>query len=259
MTHPSEPAASPALTDRAYWRGYWRAKTEQLVAEVPRSLLFHDVFAALLAQAAPRSAIELGGFPGRYSVYLARYFDLDVTLLDFFVDRELLGQIERANGLDPGRVKVIEADVLAYTPERTYDLVYSVGLIEHFTDLEGILAKHLAFLAPAGTLLILLPNLRGVNGVYQRLLDRRNFATHHLECMDLERLERAARSVGFQDPRASYVNRFGVWVQDLGDRSPWVRATQHVVSFLGHAVFRLGPKTSRLGSPFIQLTAHGSG
>lgn len=99
MTHPSEPAASPALTDRAYWRGYWRAKTEQLVAEVPRSLLFHDVFAALLAQAAPRSAIELGGFPGRYSVYLARYFDLDVTLLDFFVDRELLGQIERANGL----------------------------------------------------------------------------------------------------------------------------------------------------------------
>ncbi len=60
--------------------------------------------------------------------------------------------------------------------------VYSISLTERFTDLDGILGSNLPFLAPGGTLLI--PNLRGVDRRYQKVLDRRNCATHHRVGMD---------------------------------------------------------------------------
>ena len=44
-----------------------------------------------------------------------------------------------------------------------FDLVFSLGLIEHFTNIEDVIAAHLRYLRPGGTLMVGCPNFRGLN------------------------------------------------------------------------------------------------
>jgi SAM-dependent methyltransferase len=45
-----------------------------------------------------------------------------------------------------------------------FDLVYSLGLIEHFRDLAEVVAAHARLVKPSGVLLLGVPNYRGLNG-----------------------------------------------------------------------------------------------
>lgn len=245
--------AHSSLTDREYWREYWSGK-EGLAETVSRSIIFHDLFESCLANANVRTAIELGGFPGRYLAFLARFFEVDVTLLDFVADQTLLRRLEEANRLAPGTIRLVEGDLFTWEPQQKYDLVYSVGLIEHFPDTDAIIRHHVRLLNEGGVLLIIIPNLRGVNGLFQRVFDRHNFEAHYLGCMDPAYLREICAHAGLRDVRGGYHLRFGLWIQKPHDRSLWVRTATSTANLVGRAAFRFGPRTSRLGSPFIYVT-----
>lgn len=248
-----EAALDPALSDRAFWEEFWRSKPD-LAQEVPRDIVLHDLFEAVLRDGTHRDAIELGGFPGSYSVFLARYFGLDVTLLDFVVDRGIFASLLERNGLVPDAVQLIESDLFDFSTDRRWDLVFSLGLIEHFRDTEAVLRKHVALLSDNGTLLVTVPNLRGLNGLFQRVFDRECYDTHNLECMDPDYLAELLEGLGLRDVRAGYHLRFGLWLEESSGRGPLVRALEKAASLAGRAAFRLGPPTSRAGSPFIFAT-----
>jgi len=56
-------------------------------------------------------------------------------------------------------IRVVHNDVLAWQTEERFDLVYSIGLIEHFLGdaLEAIVHKHASLLKPGGYAIIIVP------------------------------------------------------------------------------------------------------
>jgi SAM-dependent methyltransferase len=117
--------------------------------------------------------------------YLGRQFGYECTCLDYSpVGCEKTRENFRMLGI---RGYVYEGDLFdeeLRVPR--HDIVYSLGLIEHFGDLEEVVARHLRFLVPGGTLLLGAPNFLGVNKWFLERLAPELLDVVDLRAMDLD-------------------------------------------------------------------------
>ena len=234
------------LTDRRYWVEYW---ANYQYEKIPSRVVYEDYLP--LCQGAS-SFIEIGGFPGINALYFYKHVCPDVSLLDFYCDREMVNELERRNGIPCNTVKCLEADFFQYTSDRKYDIVFSHGFIEHFQDTADVIARHVRLLSDSGRLLIVLPNFRGMNGGIQWLFDRQNLKAHHLQSMDVKFLRRIAEDLGLKEVKVEYTRKPVVWLEP----KPCLvnRIFRLPVRLLSYAL-KLFPVKGRLLSPYILLTA----
>lgn len=233
------------MTDRELWKAYW--KNYKFTA-IPRKPVYKDYIL-------PRKCgnfIEIGGFPGLNAGYFYKHVCPDVTLLDFYVDREVIHRVERDNGIPEGTIKAIEADFFRFRTEHSYDMVFSQGFIEHFQDTKDVIARHMALMSPAGQLLIILPNLRGLNGLVQYVFDRPNLRIHNLKSMDRAHLKRICTELGLKNIRVEYTRKPMVWLEPKPGKE--VRIKRFIVKLLSCAL-KLFPVKCRLLSPYIIISA----
>ncbi|RZJ90401.1 MAG: class I SAM-dependent methyltransferase [Chryseobacterium sp.] len=245
---------SNQLTDRGFWVNYWERKTG-LSVNIPSDYLFHDQLSQIIKKRNVKTAIELGGFPGYYAVFLKKYLKIDVTLLDYFVHQPITDNLLRTNGLDGKDIHIIETDLFSYKPVQQYDLVLSCGLIEHFNDTADIINRHISFLKPGGTLFITLPNFKAINGWFQKQFDHENYDKHNIDCMNPELLATICRNAGLEVKQATYFGNFSIWLEDEQKKPFGVRIFKKVVWTLGKVFTKLVPFNSRQLSPYIIIEA----
>lgn len=245
---------SNQLTDRDFWLKYWESKRD-LATLIPPTYLFHSELQDVISRFQIKTAIELGGFPGYYAVFLKKYAKLDVTLLDYFIHPPVINNLLRKNGLRDGDISIIEADLFNYLPKKEFDLVLSCGLIEHFEDTEDIILKHVQFMNPGGTLFITLPNFNALNGWFQKKFDTENYNKHNLLSMDPDLLSTLAYKAGLQILRSEYFGRFSIWLENERTKPLSVRILAKVVWFSGKILSKILPFESRRYSPYIILVA----
>ena len=242
------------LTDRSFWKSFWESKKD-LIFFIKPNYVFGNILAKIIAEKKVKTAIELGGFPGYYAVYLKKYHRLDTTLFDYFIHEGLISRLLDKNGLKPDDIKVIEADLFDYQPQILYDLVLSFGLIEHFNDTKSIIETHLQFLTPGGTLFITLPNFKGVNGWIQRKFDRSNYDKHNISCMEPRSLVEYCRQSGLKEVQSYYHGRFSVWLENRSEQGKWIRSLVKTIWFAGKMATKIFPFESKALSPYIVLKA----
>jgi trans-aconitate methyltransferase len=242
------------LTDKIFWANYWESK-KGLAFPVPPTYTFHQVFKQIIGKGGIQTAIELGGFPGYYAIFLKKYFGLKTTLFDFFVHQPILKKVLAANQLTTQDVGVIEGDLFQYQPAQQYDLVLSCGLIEHFNDTKDIIARHLNFLKPGGTLLITLPNFTGVNGWVQRRFDPNNYSKHNISSMNPALLAQLSRELGLKEVQSYYFGKFSIWLENQAQQSAGVKAFIKTLWLTGKIATKLVPIESKKLSPYIVLVA----
>ncbi|MDQ1141077.1 class I SAM-dependent methyltransferase [Pedobacter agri] len=242
------------LTDRAFWVNYWESK-KGLAVQLPPDYVFHGQLTDIVHQNQVQTAIELGGFPGYYAVFLKKYLKLDVTLLDYFVHPPVVNELLEKNGLQAQDTHIIETDLFSYQPEKKYDLVLSCGLIEHFNDTADIINRHIAFVKPGGTLFITLPNFKAVNGWFQKNFDKENYDKHNIDSMNPALLKSICETAGLQEVKAGYFGRFSVWLENESQKSAGVRLFKKAVWLTGKILTRLVPVESKSLSPYIVVQA----
>ncbi len=211
------------LTDRSFWKSFWESR-KGLIFYIKPNYVFGGILAKLIADKHIKNAIELGGFPGYYATYLKKYQQLDTTLFDYYIHEELINELLEMNGLKPGDINIIEADLFNYKPGKLYDMVLSFGLIEHFNDTKAIIETHLQFLKPGGVLFITLPNFKSVNGWVQRNFEKENYDKHNINSMDLQLLAGCCKQLGLKEVEAYYHGRFTVWLENKAEQSSVAKA-----------------------------------
>lgn len=242
------------LTDRSFWVNYWERKTG-LSVSIPANYLFHEQLSAIIKGQSVKTAIELGGFPGYYAVFLKKYFNLDVTLLDYFVHPPVTKALLEANALKEEDIHIIETDLFNYVPEQQFDLVLSCGLIEHFNDTADIINRHIAFVKPGGTLFITLPNFKALNGWFQKSFDRDNYDKHNISCMDPLLLKGICKKAGLTVVQSRYFGHFSLWLEDEKQKPAAVRLLKKSIWLLGKVFTKVFPFNSMRLSPYIILEA----
>jgi SAM-dependent methyltransferase len=197
-------------TDPDWWDDYWRGI--ELPTEVRKSdnLLVReitDVFDAHLPPGQDRSAVELGGSSGRYLVYLYRRFGYRITVIENSRVGCEAGERNFALLGVPG--EVVYGDMLDEALEVPQaDVVYSLGLIEHFDDPRAVARAHLRLLKPGGTLVIGAPNLRGVNRLLFNRLSPSIFQSHHARSADPRSWEGFEREQGLERVFLAHIGGF---------------------------------------------------
>jgi SAM-dependent methyltransferase len=245
---------SNLLTDRDFWVKYWESKTDLSVV-IPENYLFHRQLADIVKRDQVQTAIELGGFPGYYAVFLKRYLKLDVTLLDYFVHPPITEELLQTNGLAKDDIHIIETDLFKYEPAKQYDLVLSCGLIEHFNDTADIINRHIAFVKPGGTLFITLPNFKALNGWFQKNFDKENYDKHNIDCMNPALLAKICEDSGLQVLQSRYFGRFSLWLENEKQKSIGVRILKKSMWLAGKLFTKAFAFDSKQLSPYIILEA----
>jgi SAM-dependent methyltransferase len=170
-----DPADPTELNDRRRWRSH------------ADRVLWDELLPTFLEGPAGRSVLEIGSAPGRNLVRLHRRFGLDPWGVEYsHQGAELNRQRFVALGLDPAQVlelDVFSEEFLERCADR-FDVVFSMGFIEHFTDPAAAVRRHIAACKPGGLIVVTVPNMRGLNLGLTTLFDASLVPLHNLELMD---------------------------------------------------------------------------
>jgi SAM-dependent methyltransferase len=179
--------APPAnsLTTPEYWDApFWTDDDRDLerVRFDPENLEFRDVHRWLKRHLPCRTDwrfLEVGCHPGRYLWYFHQTFGYEVSGIEYAPQAcERTIRLMRQIGL---AANVQHADIFDFVPPdgRGFDVVASVGLIEHFRDVGPIVRRHVELLNPGGYLVLWIPNHRGINGTVLKWVQPELCAAHN--------------------------------------------------------------------------------
>jgi trans-aconitate methyltransferase len=242
------------LTSQTFWVNYWESK-ENLIFSIKRDYELSELIGKVLTDKTISNAIELGGFPGYYAIWLKKYYQIDSTLLDYYVHPEIIKSLLTTNDLKENDIEIIQTDLFKYTSNIKYDLVLSCGLIEHFEDVKDIINRHVLLLNEGGKLLITLPNFTGINGWVQRKFDPYNYNKHNITTMDPVLLTNLCNELSLKSVKCYYYRRFSVWLENKKEKSLVTKAIVKTIWIIGKAFTRLIPIESRFLSPYIVIEA----
>jgi SAM-dependent methyltransferase len=194
------------------------------------------------------SCLEIGFLPGDILTYLSGRFRFVANGIDLtpFNESEVRARMVR-NGGTVGRL--VNADFLSFAPEESFDVVCSFGFIEHFSDPEDIITKHVEFLRPGGTLVISCPNFTGAQYFMHYWLDRENLQNHNLKAMDLGLWRRVLRANGMRILFQGYYGTFGFWTADSPTDSWLKRGVAASISRIARAADSMSHHPNALFSP----------
>ncbi|MBN2101784.1 MAG: class I SAM-dependent methyltransferase [Candidatus Aenigmarchaeota archaeon] len=162
-------------TDDIYWDEYWKKCTIPSIA--------NDFLSKKLEKLIPENSdiIEIGGSIGSYLAYLNKEKKCKVSCLDFSKKGcELTQNNFNKLGIDG---KIYNKDFLGnLSGLPKFDVVYSLGFIEHFTNYNKIIERHKLLCKNNGLIIVGCPNF---NGIYKPFIDKKRKNAHVLEAMDI--------------------------------------------------------------------------
>ena len=194
------------LTERNFWETMWRNR----VWTKPRRLSYfhHHLQQLLLRYATPQTtACEIGCGGSVWLPFLAGHgitaWGIDYSEMGIALTKQ---HLQRAGVT----ATLVQADIFENNalPNDFFDLIFSLGFVEHFHDVNAILARFAEALRPEGILLTLVPNLAGAWGSVQRWVDPTVYSLHVLYTP--EKLDNVHKDNGFVvvEP-ARYFGGFG--------------------------------------------------
>lgn len=157
-----------------------------------------------------KSVMEVGCGGSIWLPYIARTtgvtpFGLDYSEPGCDLTRQYL-EMHEVEG------KIWCADLFNASPEEIgrYDFVYSLGLAEHFSDLEGVLSAMMKFVRPGGTLFTLVPYLRSIHGLMMWIWQPELLRKHEL--ISKRRLLKASKNIGLEEVHGGYLGVFTMMI-----------------------------------------------
>jgi SAM-dependent methyltransferase len=181
-----------------------KRSTAQRVKDALDARLFRRLLGALPGE--ELSAVDIGGGDGSLLTHLRR-LEPRITHTQVVDLDESAAQLARANGhaYHCGPVE-------SFAPDRSYDLVVLLNLIEHVADPRAVLASVRSMLAPGGTAILKTPN---VDSLDARLFRHRDWGGYHCPrhwvLFDRDNLTDLATDVGLTVRRATYTQGAPFW------------------------------------------------
>ncbi len=150
-----------------------------------------------------KRALEIGCVPCEYLCVLAKEFKYQVHGIDFTSKMHLAADLLTANGIE--NFKLINEDFLTWKTNERFDIILSLGFIEHFIDYESVIEKHIELIADSGYLVLGFPNFRYGQFLLRCLVDMEHIRKHNLNCMNLKKIRSILEGKGMKIHELDYI------------------------------------------------------
>jgi SAM-dependent methyltransferase len=151
----------------------------------------------------------MGGGGSRVLPYVGRNFGCRVFGSDFSLSGcRLLGANLELQGLH--QAAVCEDLFQSSLSGDAFDLVFSSGLIEHFDDTAAVVAEHLRVVKPGGRLVLIVPNLEGLQGRIWKRMARPLWEKHRV--FGPEHLAGILNRLNLQSVECGYLGSFFIHI-----------------------------------------------
>ena len=269
------------LTEKEYWNSIYKPRVlerqghplvgnlkslvtrlfgERCLRNYADYLLWDVIFGKYMPKTKGAKVLEIGSAPGNNLVRLSQTFGFvpyGVEYTDSGV--ELNRRTFDLHNIDPENV--IHADFFSDEFHKQYkgcfDIVFSVGFIEHFTDVEGTIEKHINLLTKGGYLIVIIPNLRGANHIFGWIFHKEVISMINIDIMRKENFsgifDKERLSMLFCD----YCGTFNFGLFNTKRKSPlrfvltFCAILQRVLNVAFYILFRNKGAESRLFSPYL--------
>jgi SAM-dependent methyltransferase len=186
------------------------------------------------------TVVEIGAAPGDEALMFHECFGyapfgLEYTPAGAAATRQ---NFER-RGVEPGNV--IEGDLfddaLTRLHESRFDVVFSRGLIEHFTDPTEAVERHVRLAKGGGLVVITIPTLTGIHWAVARVMAPWQIAIHNLGIMRLQPFARLFENRGLETLYCGYQGGINLLLSYTHQPAGWRRPLQAVLMKLQLAAF----------------------
>ena len=197
------------LTGKNFWETYWETDTGKKKKNRPSLSMLELLksFDEHLPHKPGLTALEIGGAKGEYLLYMVKRFGYEGHSLDYSTtgNDQTLETFSRAGQT----VRVYERDLFSDNSDLPqFDIVFSLGFIEHFDDAVPVIGSHLKLLKPGGILLLGVPNYSGIYHCVLKRLAPSIQITHNLGIMDLGTWEKFEKEFGLTTVYKGYIGGF---------------------------------------------------
>lgn len=236
------------FTEKTTWEKYWESYVPDLITEENQ---FKSLFERIEVGNGNLKFIEIGGFPGSFSIYFSKFKKYKTTLLDYFISQKVIDNLFKKNNIKNGEIDVVETDFFTYSNDNYFDLVFSSGFIEHFDDTKNVIEKHVNLLKSNGKLLLTLPNLTGINGLVQRYLDKKNYDIHNIKSMDINLLKNICQNLDLKNIEVDFYGKPMVWLEATAPQNAFTKKAIKLFSLS----LKIIPFKGKFFSPYIYILA----
>jgi SAM-dependent methyltransferase len=246
------------VTDKEYWDSYWGSGAPRY-ANYDGSrgpfyayrLLLSECLARTRSRRAAQELklVDCGCGEGLILRFVHEQFaDVELWGIDYSEAIEKARRMARDLGYDFHLVRADLFEVGRSGELGPFDVLISVGLIEHFQDPAELLAKFERMVAPGGCLITIIPNFGGLHDFLWRLYDAANYR-HHVPISNSRLLE-LHRSLGLED--IAFFRLGTPTVPGIHGPSGMGQKllNQMIVQINGRILQRLWPRQESLGRQF---------
>lgn len=240
-----------ALSEKEYWESCWPKVRLPSIIEPTTKKPTNKEILRIFQDILPKkelAVIEIGGAPGQFAAYFNRFHGYKVSIIEY---TDIGCQKTRENaellGLD---ITIYHRDFFGDLSDLPrFDIVISMGLIEHFTDLDDVFRRHIALLKKGGILILGVPNFKGIS---QKILSKtapKMLARHNLKAMGLNNWSSIERVHGLSPLFKGYIGGFDPKIlKRCENRTPLNLSIRYFFKMLS-CVFNILPFLRRYNSP----------
>lgn len=198
------------LTDQTFWDDYWKN------CKIPNNVSNQNSFERCLSNEFKKkikknlnnkSILEIGCAPGKWLSFFHDTFGMNPFGIDY--SQEGINATKRNfNALNIDSSGLFSKDFFSMNTDYLYDVVMSLGFIEHFENPDVVVKKHIDLLKPGGLLILGVPNFRGIYKPIQKMMSDRILKKHNLDIMKLKYFKRISDIFNLEILSSSYIGSF---------------------------------------------------
>ena len=209
------------LTTPDYWTDHWQAVELPYLVDM-RSYHWYSLARLFnrVVPTGPLATLEVGSGACQWLIYFAQTFGHEVWGIDNApgacrIGRENL-ELASVNGT------VVCEDLFSSPfPTRQFDVVLSVGVVEHFDDFRAALREMHRLVAPGGILITIVPNFVGWMGFMKRRFEPEVYRLHQV--VTAGDLRAAYRELGLGGVEVGHTGSFRVPYRSHSRGTGWQR------------------------------------
>ena len=243
------------LTSPDYWHGRQSTLKTPRDAGAIKDLL--DSLEPLLREYKGLRWIELGCSPGHFSSLLYHRIPFKPFGIDFSPAAHLY--LEAMAHHPAAHATLFRADMRDFAAPDPYDVVMSLGLIEHFTNPSEILEHHYRLCRSGGLVVVGIPHFRFLQWTYHYLFDRTDLAVHNVSMMTLSTFYAFAAIKNMEILLLRHIGRINFW--NVDESGPPVIAVPRKLASVAVRVLvnlvltHILPRDHKLYAPWIVFVA----